>query len=77
MKQLKFKMGHVLERKRGRTGRCHYLFLLGTCVPGFRKTPLFHKQEHFRLKEKLILIFCQVFPKKNGGLVAGQLDINA
>ena len=46
-------------------------------VPGFRKTPLFHKQEHTRLKEKLKLTLCQVFPKENHALVAGQFGINA
>ena len=58
--------------------RCHYLFLLFCLapmrVPCFRKTPLYHKQElPFMKEKKRLLISCQISPKENDALVAGQL----
>ena len=45
-------------------------------APCFRKTPLYHKQDILsikREKKKRLLISCQISPKENDALVAGQL----
>ena len=47
-------------------------------VACFQKTPLYHKQELLFIEgKKHLLISCQISPKENDELVAGQLGTNA
>ena len=55
---------------------CFYLAPMR--VPCFRKNHLYHKERLFiKGKKKRLLISCQISPKENDALVAGQLGTNA
>ena len=60
MKQLKCKMGHI-KRESGveQAGVAIDFYLTPMRVPGFRKTPLYHKQEHTKLKEEFVSGFTE------------------
>ena len=67
-----------LEKGPGGVTICFHFSTWHPCVfHVFERLPCITSKNYYLLKKKRLLISCQISPKENDGLVAGQLSTNA